>query len=67
MGAILVMPTVRASTRAGEDVTRPETFEMQRRLLGNPLLLRFWTERNRGVISSAERSVQSLRPPLRVD
>jgi hypothetical protein len=53
-GTIVVMPTVTASTRAGDDVTKPETFEMQRRLLENPLLLRFWTERNRGVLPYAE-------------
>lgn len=48
MGRILAMPTVKTSTRAGDGFTRPETFEMQKRLLQNPLLLQFWTERNRG-------------------
>jgi hypothetical protein len=57
MGRILVMPTVRTSTKGGEAVARPETFQMQRRLLENPLLLRFWTERNRGVVPSGERRV----------
>jgi hypothetical protein len=46
MGTIVAMPTVRVSTCAGEEITRPETVLMQRRLLQNPLLLRFWTARN---------------------
>lgn len=54
-GPILAVPAVVASTCAGEDVTRPETFAMQRRLLENPLLLRFWTERNRGALPYAPR------------
>jgi hypothetical protein len=54
-GIILVMPAVKVSTQAGEGYTRPETFEMQRRLLDNPLLLRFWTERNRDVVPWASR------------
>ncbi|MGE0448791.1 MAG: hypothetical protein AB7Q29_04335 [Vicinamibacterales bacterium] len=48
IGRILAVPTVKASTHAGDGFTRPETFAMQRQLLDSPLLLRFWTERNRG-------------------
>ena len=50
MGAIVALPAVRTFTEAGDGFTSPETFEMQKRLLANPLLLQFWTERTRNLL-----------------
>ena len=50
MGRIVALPAVRAFTHAGANVPTAETFEMQKQLLAHPLLLRFWTERTRGLL-----------------
>ena len=50
MGRIVALPAVRTFTHAGDGFITPETLEMQKRLLANPLLLQFWTERTRNLL-----------------
>jgi len=55
-GRILAVPTVKAWTTVREREPGAGIVEMQRRLLENPLLLQFWTLRNRDGLSHTRRS-----------
>ena len=52
-GRVLAVPTIRTWTTSDEMQPTPAFLQMQRGLLANPLLLRFWTSRNWGDPSAA--------------